>query len=216
MPFKLQCTEASLGVSFNSRYENMARNKKPEIVAKTANGTIVKERITYKNDVLVPGSTQRRWVDDNGAFYNKSELTFYYEGEAVPENTQTKVFEIEGFQPLSNYTDTYVISAYYELFPDDNGMKKDHDRDIARRANLCQMRKLWDHLDKNQLVARGEFCPSSRGFISSDGYIRAIKINGNKWGLEIGVFSQEKIFQHLNEGIPTQVVKPATKKLKRI
>lgn len=216
MAYKLQITEASLGISFNSRYENLAKSKKPEVVAKTSSGTVVKERLTFQGQILKQGSTQRRWSDDNGAFYSKSELTFYYQNEPVPENTQTKVFNIEGFQPLSNYTDNYVISAYYEIFPDDNGMKKDYDKDVARNANLSQMRKLWEHLDKNQIVARGEFCPSSRGFVASDGYLRAIKINGNKWGLEIGCFREEKIFDHLNEGVPKAVkLAPRTAK-KRI
>lgn len=58
------------------------------------------------------------------------------------------------------YTDDYVIAKYYEIFPSDNGMKKDIDRDIAKKVNLSQMRRLWDYLNDNKLVARGEFCPA--------------------------------------------------------
>jgi hypothetical protein len=97
-----------------------------------------------------------------------------------------------------------VIASYYETYPDDNGMKKDFDRERAKSSNLSQMRKLWEHLDANQLVARGEFCTSSRGFVASDGYLRAVKF-GNKWGIEIGVFKEEKVFEHLNEGLPKEV-----------
>jgi len=133
--------------------------------------------------------------------YGKSELKFYYEGEEVQENAQTKVFEIEKFEELQNYTDNFVIDKFYELFPSSNDMKKDIDKEIARKSNLVGMFNLWRYLYDNAKVARGEFCPSSRGFLASDGFIRAIKF-GNKWGLEIGVFKEEKVFEHLQEGEP--------------
>jgi len=98
----------------------------------------------------------------------------------------------------------YIIEKYYEITPSNNGMKKDFDRDVAIRTNLSSMYKLWEYLTTNDVVARGEFCTSSRGFVASDGYIRAISIE-SKWGLEIGVFKEEKIFSHLNEGKPQAV-----------
>ncbi len=210
MAYRLQVTESSMGISCNVRYQNLAKNKKPAVVAKAPTGKEVKEKTVYQGNILPAGSTQRRWVDDDGTFYGKSELTFFYNEEEVSENEQTKVFEIEGFQPVTNYTDMYVISAYYEMYPDDNGMKKDFDRDRAKQANLAQMYRLWKHLDDNNLVARGEFCTSSRGFVASDGYIRAISIAG-KWGLEIGVFKEEKVFTTLHEGEPTAVAMPTSK-----
>jgi hypothetical protein len=97
-------------------------------------------------------------------------------------------------------------------------MKKDIDREVAVRSNLSSMRKLWEYLRENKKVARGEFCPSSRGFVASDGYVRAVEF-GNKWGLEIGIFKEEKIFTHLNEGIPDASTIPqqqSTKKLKMV
>jgi hypothetical protein len=115
------------------------------------------------------------------------------------------------YQPLENYTDSYVISAYYELSPHNNDMKKDFDRQKAIISNLTGMKKLWDHLNQNSLVARGEFCVSSKGFVASDAYVRAIKF-GNKWGLEIGVFKEEKIFEHLGEEIPQAPVQSAQSK----
>lgn len=204
MAYNLQIVDDQQGVSFNAKYQNLSNYKSPEIEAKAPNGKVVKERSTYQGQVLGPGSTQRQWVDDDGNVYSKGELTFYYEGEPVEENTQTKVFHVEQYQPVVNYTDMYVIDKYYEVYPSNNNMKKDIDRDMAVRANLSQMYKLWEYLTENDVVARGEFCISSRGFVASDGYIRAISIEG-KWGLEIGVFKEEKIFEHLNEGEPKAV-----------
>jgi hypothetical protein len=219
MAYNLQIIDEKSGVSFNAKYQNMSNYKRPEIEAKAPNGKVVKERTTYQGQVLGPGSTQRQWVDDDGNVYSKQELVFTYEGEPVEENSQTKVFHVEQYQPVVNYTDVYIIDKYYEITPSNNGMKKDHDRDIAIRGNLSSMYKLWKYLTENDVVARGEFCTSSRGFVASDGYIRAISIEG-KWGLEIGVFKEEKIFEHLNEGEPkavdTAVVAGAKKRLKMV
>lgn len=219
MAYKLQVTDNNLGVSANVRYENLSKLERPEVVAKTPTGKIAKEKSVVNGKVIQQGEMTRQWVDEDGNVFGKSELTFWFNNEQVSENTQTKVFEITGYQPLANYTDNYVIAAYYEIFPDDDGMKKDFDRDRAKSKNLFQLRKLWEHLDNTKQVARGEFCTSSRGFIASDGYIRAVKFD-NKWGLEIGVFKEEKVFEHLNEGVPSEVkiAEPAAgrKKLKMV
>jgi len=216
MSYKLQISDNNLNINANVRFENLSKLDRPEVIAKAPTGKIAKERSVVNGKVIQQGEMTRQWVDEDGKIYGKSELTFWYGDEQVSENSQTKVFQVSGYQPLANYTDNYVISAYYELSPDDNGMKKDFDRERATQANLFQMRKLWEYLDGKQLVARGEFCTSSRGFIASDGYIRAVKFNGNKWGLEIGVFKEEKIFLHLNEGIPAEAVAPVAQKTKRL
>jgi len=219
MAYKLNIVDNTQNISANVRYENLSKLERPEVTAKTPTGKPVKEKSVVNGKVLTQGEMTRQWVDDDGNIYGKSELSFWYKGEQVDENEQTKVFEITGYQPLANYTDNYVIAAYYEIFPDDNGMKKDYDRDRARNSNLFQMRKLFDHLDQTNQVARGEFCTSSRGFIASDGYLRPVKF-GNKWGLEIGVFKEEKIFEHLNEGVPKELAIPepvvGRKKLKMV
>jgi len=199
----------------NVRYENLSRMERPEIVAKTPTGKIAKEKSVVNGVVLQQGQLTRQWVDDDGTIYGKSELTFWYNNEQVNENSQTKVMQLTGYQQLSNYTDNYVIASYYEIFPDDNGMKKDFDRDQAKRNNLFQMRKLWEYLNENKLVARGEFCTSSRGFVASDGYIRAVSFE-NKWGLEIGVFKEQKVFEHLNESVPEKVAAPVATERKKI
>ena len=219
MAYRLQIVDNQNGFNFNVRYENLSKIKKPAVIAKTQDGKEVKERTTFQGQILAPGSTQRQWVDTDGNVYSKGELTYWYGNEQVQENTQTKVFEIVKFEPLSKYTDDYVMDKYYEIFPDTNGMKKDFDKEVARKANLVGMRKLWEHLDKNQVVARGEMNVASKGFLSSDGYLRAIKF-GNKWGVELGIFREEKIFEHLQESIPQEPAKsPATsgrKKLKMV
>jgi len=215
MSFKLQISDNNLKINSNVRYENLSKMDRPEVTAKSPTGKAVKEKSVVNGKVIQVGEMTRQWVDDEGKIYGKSELTFWYKDEQVSENSQTKVFQVSGYQPLANYTDNYVISAYYELSPDDNGMKKDFDRERAVQANLFQMRKLWEYLNENQVVARGEFCTSSRGFVASDGYIRAVGF-GNKWGLEIGVFKEEKIFQHLNEGIPAEAQAPVATKGRRL
>ena len=201
MAYKLSIQDSKLGLSFEVKYENLDKLERPEIEAKAPDGSIVKERTVYQGTVLVPGSTQRQWVDDAGNVYNKAQLKFFYQGQEVTENSQTKTYVISGYQPLKNYTDTYVISKYYELFPHNNDMKKDYDKEVARISNLIAMRKLWEYLHQNKLVARGEFSPASKGFIAGDAYLRSIEI-GNQWGLELGTFSQEKKFEHLNENSP--------------
>lgn len=204
MSFKIQIVDQKTGVTFNGRYERLdkASDAKVTTVAKAPNGKVVKETTFFGSQPLPAGSTQRKWVDEDGKEYAKSELTFYLDDEPVKEVEQTKVMTIDGYQKESLYTDKYAICAYYEVFPDDNGMKKDLDRQVAINANLRGMRKLWEFLSSQRVVARGLFCPTSRGFVESDGYIRAIEIEG-KWGLEIGQFKQEKVFQHLNEGLPS-------------
>ena len=217
MAYKLQIVDDKVGVNFAIKYENLSRYERPEVEAKAPDGSIVKERTTYQGQILPAGSTNRQWCDDKGTVYQKSQLKFYYQGQEVPENTQTKVLTISGYQPLKNYTDNYVIATYYELYPHNNDMKKDFDKETARVTNLSGMKKLFDYLDSNQLVARGEFCPSSKGFVASDGYIRAVKF-GNKWALELGVFKEEKVFEHLNEEVPAVPVQTATpiKRLKMV
>lgn len=215
MAYKLQIVEDKQGLNFNVKYENLSKFERPEVEAKAPDGSIVKERTTYQGQVLGQGATQRQWVDDNGIVYQKAQLKFYYNGQEVQENTQTKVFTITGYQALKNYTDTYVIASYYEIFPHNNDMKKDFDKETARITNLVGMKKLWEHLKTTNQVARGEFCASSKGFVASDGYIRAIEF-GNKWGLELGVFKEEKVFEHLNENVPIVAPTPVANPTKRL
>ena len=207
--YKLQIMDSSKGFNFNSKYENLSKkSERPAIIAKTKEGNkIVKEKTLFQGEVI-QGRTERRYIDDEGNTYVKDELTFWcdIEGQSIQtaEISQTKVFQITSYEPLEKYTDHYIISAYYELSPSTNDMKKDIDKDIAISTNLSQMYKLYKYLMEGNLIARAEFCPSSRGFITSDGYIRPICIDKNKWTLELGVFKEAKNFMHMNEGEPIQ------------
>jgi len=202
MAYKLNIVDTANSINANVRYENLARQDRPAITAKVGDKE-VKLVSTYQDTILPKGSTKRQYADDEGNFYGTSEVTFYFEGQEVSQVQQTKTFNIIEYQPLKNYTDKYVIATYYELFACNNGMRSDRDRDIAIRGNTIQMRKLWEKLYEGNVVARGEFITTSRGFLASDGYIRAVKFNSVKWGLEIGLFKEEKVFQHLQEGVPT-------------
>ena len=216
MAYKLAISEPKLNLTFWVKYENLSKYERPEVEAKAPDGTLVKERTTYQGQVLGPGATNRQWVDDKGNIYQKSQLKFYFNGEEVQENTQTKVFQIVGYQPIKNYTDSYVISKYYELYPHDNDMKKDFDRETARITNLSAMKKLWDYLHDNNLVGRGEFSASSKGFTVGDAYLRAIEID-QKWGIELGIFVESKVFEHLNENKVIAVpVQTQAKRLKMV
>ena len=91
-------------------------------------------------------------------------------------------------------------------------------KQIAINSNLVGMYKLWEYLNNTQQVARGEFNISSKGFVASDGYIRALSFDV-RWGLEIGVFKEAKAFSHLQTKIPTmsaEISKPKIKTLKMV
>lgn len=198
MGYNLQVVAPDIGVNFNCKFDNMADAEKPEVIAKTSDGRICSQKTFYRGCLTYKGDISRAWADDQGNIPEPETLKFYMGDEEVKKNEMTKVFNVTRYEPLSNYTDTYVIDRYYELSPSNNGKKSDFDRDIAIKTNLSQMRRLWEHLNNSGQVARAEFCAASHGFVSGDGYIRAVSIEG-KWGLEIGVFKQRKTFQHLNE-----------------
>lgn len=219
---KLTITDptGAIKTTFNVRYEKMDREDPPKVEHKVGD-QVVNFRAVYDGVVLLEGMTKKIWVDEKGTMYDKTQVQHYYEGQEVTEKGQTKVFEIIGYQPLGSYTDSYVLDKYYELFPDEDGHKKDFDREVATRKNLVGMRALWEYLNSTKQVARGEFNVSSAGFLATDGYIRAISF-GNKWGLEVGIFKEEKVFQHLQEGVPAPVgntegaVHAGAKRIKRV
>lgn len=223
MAYNLQINIEQHNINFNCKYEKLdGKVEKPTVIAKAPNGNVVRERNFYKDEMILTQAEakeqnkpcmEKRWVDDAGNLYSKQELVFEYNGEPVSEVSQTKVMQIICFEELNRYTDRYVIDKYYEIFPSDDGMKKDIDRTVSLNRNLMQMRKLWEYLRTNEVVARGELCTSSRGFVASDGYIRAVSFYNGKielWGLEIGIFREEKVFSHLNDSVPTSMPTMAT------
>ena len=198
MSYKVQIVVPQIGVNANVRYENLDKKESMPVLAKSPNGDVCSEKYLVGGKLPSTGDLSRGYVDPNGKVFTKNEMTFWLGDDQVQEKAQTKVLTIDGFQPVSNYTDRYIVSTYYEIFPDDNGMKKPADKISAIDGNKAQLLKLHKHLVDSQQVARGEFCPSSRGFKFSDAYIRPITLDG-KWGLEIGVFAAEKVFNHLND-----------------
>ena len=66
---------------------------------------------------------------------------------------------------------------------------------------LDLLKDLWEFLNTTKQVARGVFNISSSGFFQSYGYIRALNVE-HRWGLEIGVFKEFKVFSYLQEGKP--------------
>lgn len=215
MAYSLKIVDLSQNLQFNVKYENLTKLKRPHIEVKTIDNINVQEKTIYQNQILERGSTQKKYVDIDGNAYSKQSLKFYHKGEEVRENIQTKVLNIDGYQPESAYTDQYIIANYYELYPSSDNMKNDSDKETARIFNLCGMKKLWEHLYNNKLVARGEMCISSRGFVASDGYLRAIQF-GNHWGLELGIFRECKVFEHLQEKNNNIVQIPQIQQAKRL
>jgi len=201
--YKLHIIEGTLNLNMNVRFENLSKIKsstKPKVETKAPNGNIVKQTTIFQGTPLPAGSTQRKWMDTDGKEWAKGDLSYWLEGDEIEELTQTKVLELEGFQQMDSYMNNYIVGPYYELYPCDNSLKKKADRDITIAQNRNQMFKLWEYLDKENVVARGEFNASTRpGFISSDGFIRAVRVNGTKWTLEIAQFKEEKIFNHIQE-----------------
>ena len=143
MAYRLQIMDTGNGIAFNIKYQNLSKAKKPDIIATAHDGSVVKERTVYQGQVLGPGATQRKWCNDQGDVFSKSELQFWHDGDEVEENVMTKSFEIVDYQALKDYNDLYVMDKFYEVLPGDNDMKKDIDKERARISNLHGMRKLW-------------------------------------------------------------------------
>jgi hypothetical protein len=212
MSRNLQIVDSNLGISANIKYEPLSSGEKEKLKVffKSTDGKEVK--LTTVGEDRKPVSTFRAYLDDSGREYAKAELVAFDEStsEQLSPYEATTVFDIIKYEPLDFYTDRYVVEKYYELFPSDNGKKKEIDRKIAVDINLQGMKKLWDYLIENQVVAKAEFLATA-GYRPGAGYIRAIKINGSKWTLELGVFKEEKIYNHIQERDMQPVQVTATK-----
>ncbi|MDP3786551.1 MAG: hypothetical protein Q8R05_03260 [Candidatus Omnitrophota bacterium] len=223
MAYGLKVIDTNEGITFDCKRENMAGKKEfVEPVGYAPNGKVV-ERKQFDISTGKPVQYTFKYVDEDGNQYEKSEITWKIGDEVVSPIEMTSVFEIKSYRPIIEYSDRFVIEKYYELAPDQGpsskGKKKisDSERERIRVSNLMGMRKLWEKLMKEGSVAGGNFNASSGNFKPGMAFLRAIKVNGNKWGLELGVFKEEKIFEHLQEGTPHAVAVPvqqgAAKKL---
>ena len=132
---------------------------------------------------------------------NINEFFVTVDGEEIPVTkgfTRTEVMQIKSFVPVEYYTDRYIIDAYYQLIPSGGKSKKDIDKAITSRANTIKLKKLWDKLIKENVVAKAEFNMRDSK-LPNYAFIRAIRINGTKWTLEIGRYKQAKVFSWIEE-----------------
>ncbi len=223
MAYGLKIIDTKEGITFDCKRENMAGKKEfIEPVGYAPNGKVV-TRKQFDISTGAPVQYTFKYVDEDGKQFEKSEITWKIGDEVVSPVEMTSVFEIKSYRPVIEFTDRFVIEKYYELSadmgPSSKGKKKtpESERERIRISNLMGMRKLWEKLIKEGAVAGGNFNGSSGNFKPGMAFVRAIKINGNKWGLELGVFKEEKIFEFLQEGAPHAIAVPvqqgAAKKL---
>jgi hypothetical protein len=195
----------------------MKTDGSPEIVRKAPNGKMV-EFARRAPDGSILTETMNCYVDDTGTAYAPNEVLNYYKTEdgdliEATKNEKTEVFEVSKFEPLENYLDKYQMDTYHQVKPGTGESKKDFAKKLAIQANTVGMKKLWDKLNSENLVGRGTLNLTSNGWLPSVGYIRAIKVNGSKWTLELAVFKQPKMFTWVEEleFKPTQIQQPQTK-----
>lgn len=208
-------------ITFESQYNPMATSakKKPKVIALHALREAKQRTKVIKSGVILKqGDTCKVWVDHDDDEISKDTVTFHLEdpdtqelSDPIDKVSQSRVFIGEKFDSDKSYTDEFIIDKYFELSPSDGNMEKDVDRAANVGANSRGMYQLWKRLYENNEVVMGEFNPSSAGFITSYGYIRAVQFDGSKWGLEIGVFKERKTFKHLQDGEP-QVIQASVKK----
>lgn len=116
-------------------------------------------------------------------------------GKLIPvvEQGKTEVFEIQKFEPLSAYTDKYIIDTYLNVMPSQGKSKADHQRALTMKANVSGMKKLYDYLLKNEVVGRGILNQTSGGSLPTIAFIRAVPVTKQgDWALEFGLFKQQK------------------------
>lgn len=215
MAKNLQLLDQNLKISCNVKYEPLheGEKEKSKVVFKAASGKEVK--LTTVGPDRKPIATSKAYLDEDGREYAKQELAAYDEsGEVLEPYEATTIFDIRKYEPASYYTDHYIVEKYYELFPSDDGKKKELDRKIASDLNRVGMKALYDYLVGNNAVAKAEFISTTGSYRPGAAYIRAITLDNGKWTLEMGVFKQEKIFKYLQEPVIVlaQPVQPVGKK----
>jgi len=172
----------------------------PKLTYKDPSGT---EIVRYAEVDAVTGQPiQGRtsvYMDKLGNVYQKAEIKAYYEtvdGQFIEanKNEKTEVFEIKAYEPIENYLNKYQMDKYYQVKPSPGLSKKDFAKEQAIEANTVELLKLWLHMDKNEVVARGTLNITSAGYLPSVGYLRAIRLGKDKWTFEMAVFKETKPF----------------------
>lgn len=209
MAYSLKVVDPSTGVQFDTKRENMAgKTEFVEPQGYSPEGKPV-QRKQLDLSTGLPIQYTFKYVDEEGNAWEKGEITWKLGEDIVSPIEMTSVFEIKTYRPVDEYVNRFVVDKFYELYADDGASSKkkrsDADKDRTRISNLSGMRKLWDKLIAENMVAGGHFNPASGSFKPGMAFIRAVKVNGCKWGLELGVFKEEKIFSYLQEGVPHAV-----------
>lgn len=201
----------------NGKPIEMKRDGTPKIVRRTPEGKTA-EFARQAPDGTILTEVSNIYIDENKNPYEDAQLTKYYvteDGEEIEatKNEKTEVFEITKYEPLENYLDKYQMDSYHQVKPGVGESKKDYAKKVAIGANTVEMKKLWDKLNSENIVGRGTLNLTSNGWLPSVAYVRAVKVNGTKWTLEIAIFKQPKQFTWLEEldFKPTKVVSQTTK-----
>ena len=152
---------------------------------------------TFNEDALGVKTPKDR-ADVINEFYQAED------GELIPckKYQKTEVFEIKKFEPLSAYTDKYIIDNYYSLEPSRGKGKSDQARAMQVKVNTAGMKKLYDYLLDNKVVGRGELNLTSGGNLNTIAYVRAVPVTDvGDWTLEFGTFRQQKRYLWIGSAI---------------
>lgn len=187
----------------NGKEIQMKRDGSPVIIRKTNTGKKCEFTRVDTNGTLI-GEVSNAYLDEDGQIHQEGGLMKYYVAEDGEEmeatkNEKTEVFQISKYEPLEAYLDKYQMDSYHQIKPGQGESKKDYARKLAIQANTVEMKKLWDRLDREQVVGRGILNLTSNGWLPSVAYVRAVKVNGTKWTLEVAVFKQAKRFTWIEE-----------------
>lgn len=222
MSYGLKVTDNALGISFDCKRQGIKGTPIPVPLPYSPENKPVKRKLVDKA-TLKPASTGYFYLDEDGKVWEKQELIWKLGDEVVGLSEMTTVLDIVEYRPLVDYTDFFNIEDYQEFDPDtsDKDTKKD---DIARLKanNMVGMKRLWDKLHNESVVAAADFYATTGSTKGSTALIRAISKmvmtadNQLKtmWGLEMGICKEEKIFNYLFEGEPTAQVIPQTNRVR--
>ena len=195
----------------------MKSDGSPKITYKNPSGDELAFCRVDQNGTVIAGSLSNGYANSKGEL--AQDKVPYYEtidGEHIEavKNEKSEVFEVSKFEPMKAYLDRYIIDKFYQVKPSQGKSKKDYQRNVTIRANTVALKKLYDHMVKNNVVGRGTLNITSSGFLPTIAYIRPVSApNGSQdeWTLEIGVFKQQKRFtwkcgQEVEEITPESII----------
>ena len=182
----------------NGKYIQM-KDGRADVVRKNSKGELLKFFNEKDGNAVETNGRGYYTADVNGIPIAKADVInqFYQaeDGELIPCKIyqKTEVFEIKKFEPISAYTDKYIIDNYYSLEPSKGKSKTDQARAMQVKVNTAGMRKLYDYMITNKVVGRAELNLTSGGNLNTIAYVRAVPLNdAGDWTLEFGTFRQQK------------------------